>query len=414
LNILFFCIASFLVLIAFAFILPPLWRKYPVATVSDLSADQDQRNILIARERLAELRKQHHAGALTQSQYDEQFAELEQALSDDLDIISHVTTSRSEGRWAVYILAVFIPFAAGLLYFTLGNIPAIEHTEELAKADPEAPSAADINKMVAGLAERLKSNPNDAKGWLMLGRSYQHLEQFPKAVDALANAYRLLGDQVEVMLLYAESLAFTNNKSLLGKPAELISKSLALEPENMNALWLGGILKAQQNKPQEAVKLWRKLESLVPPGSEAQKQIQSVLAGIESPADTTPTQNVAKSENTSGIKVTVDVSLDPALQQSVNPGDTVFIYAQALSGPKMPLAIVRKQVSDLPISVELDDSMAMMPAMKLSNFDKVKLLARISKSGNAMAQTGDLLGSDDQVALSDPASHKVVINSEVK
>ncbi|NOT11442.1 MAG: c-type cytochrome biogenesis protein CcmI [Methylococcaceae bacterium] len=414
-NILFFSIASFLVLIAFAFILPPLWRRYPVATVANLPDDQDQRNILIARHRLAELKEQHQAGALTQSQYDEQFAELELALSDDLDIISHVAVSRSEGRWAVTVLAVMIPLAAGLLYFTLGNIPAISHTEELAKADPEAPSAADINKMVEGLAERLKSNPDDAKGWVMLGRSYQQLEQFPKAVDAFANAYRLLGDKAEIMLLYAESLAFANNQSLLGKSAELIEKSLALEPENMNALWLGGLLKVQQNNPQGAVQLWRKLETLLPPGSDAQKQIQGVIADMGGPANTGPAQSeVTKSENTSGVNIAVEVSLTPELQKSVNPGDTVFIYAQALTGPKMPLAIVRKQVSDLPLSVSLDDTMAMMPAMKLSNFSQVKLLARISKSGNAMAQPGDLLGSLEQVALSDSRPHKIIINGVVK
>ena len=104
----------------------------------------------------------------------------------------------------------------------------------------------------------------------------------------------------------------------------------------------------------------------------------------------------------------------PELQKSAAPGDTVFVYAQALSGPKMPLAIVRKQVSDLPLTVSLDDTMAMMPNMKLSNFAEVKLLARISKSGNAMSQSGDMIGSIDQVALTDKNSHTIIINGTVK
>ncbi len=110
----------------------------------------------------------------------------------------------------------------------------------------------------------------------------------------------------------------------------------------------------------------------------------------------------------------MQVSLAPELQKSVSPGDTVFIYAQALSGPKMPLAIVRKQVSDLPLTVSLNDSMAMMPNMKLSNFQNVKLLARISKSGNAISQPGDLIGVIDQVTLADKGNHKIVINGQVK
>ncbi len=123
----------------------------------------------------------------------------------------------------------------------------------------------------------------------------------------------------------------------------------------------------------------------------------------------------APADKSASASVEVNVSLSPELQKSVNPGDTVFIYAQALSGPKMPLAIVRKQVSDLPITVTLNDTMAMMPKMKLSNFDQVKLLARISKSGNAMSQAGDLLGVVEQVSLSGENNpHTIIINSEVK
>jgi cytochrome c-type biogenesis protein CcmH len=106
--------------------------------------------------------------------------------------------------------------------------------------------------------------------------------------------------------------------------------------------------------------------------------------------------------------------LAPELQKSTSPGDTVFVYAQALSGPKMPLAIVRKQVSDLPLTVSLNDTMAMMPNMKLSNFTQVKLLARISKSGNAISQPGDLIGVIDQVTLTDKKNHTIVINEAVK
>jgi cytochrome c-type biogenesis protein CcmH len=406
---LFVLIVSVLILIAFLFVLPPLWRKQTVQ-----AADLDERNIAIARHRLAELKENRLSGGLSQAQYEEQLADLEQALSDDLDIKSHVTSAQGQGRWVVYVVALGIPLLSGWLYFSLGNYQAISHSAEMA-VNPESLKLAEVNKMVNELAEKMKANSDDPKGWLMLGRSYIALEQFPKAADAFANAYRLLGDQAEVMLLYADALAYANDKNLAGKPAELVFKVLALEPDNMNALWLGGMAKAQQGDPVAAIKLWKKLEALLPPGSGALQEIQDLLAKIEKESPQAAAQPEAtQPSNVPGVALHVQVSLAPELQKSTGSGDTVFVYAQALSGPKMPLAIVRKQVSDLPLTVSLNDTMAMMPNMKLSNFAQVKLLARISKSGNAMSQPGDLIGSIEPVAITDKKNHTIVINGSVK
>ncbi|CAA9890626.1 Cytochrome c-type bioproteinis protein CcmH [Candidatus Methylobacter favarea] len=409
-NALFLILAGLLILIAFLIILPPLWRKHPVEV-----ADLDQRNIIIARQRLDELKDQLKAGALTQAQYNGQLAELEQALSDDLDITSHVTVSQSQGRWVVYLIVLAVPLVTGSLYFTLGNYQAVSHSAEMAAGNSAAPGPEEIIKMVSGLAERLKSQPDNAQGWLMLGRSYKYLQQYPEAVEAFANAYRLLGDQAEVMLLYADALAYANNNNLAGKPAELVFKALALEPENVNGLWLGGMAKVQEGDIAAGIKMWRKLEALLPPESDARKETRSLIANIASQAPEVAADSEAQpAQQSQTVRIDVQVSLAPALQKLARPDHTVFIYAQALSGPKMPLAIVRKKVSDLPLTVSLDDSMAMMPAMKLSNFAKVKLLARISKSGNAVSQPGDLIGVVEQAALSDHTLNKIVINHEVK
>ncbi|MDD5319925.1 MAG: c-type cytochrome biogenesis protein CcmI [Methylococcales bacterium] len=406
---LFLLIVSVLILSGFLLVLPPLRRKHPVQP-----SDLDQRNIQIAQHRLAELKENRRSGGLSQVQYEEQLADLEQALSDDLDIKSHVSSSQSQGRWVVYLVVIGVPLLAGALYLSLGNYQAISHSAEMA-IDPDTLKLAEINKMVEGLTEKMKNNPDDAQGWLMLGRSYKFQQQYPKAVDAFANAYRLLGDQAEVMLLYADAIAYASDKNLAGKPTELIFKALDLEPDNMNALWLGGMAKAQQGDAVAAVKLWKKLAALLPPGSDAQQEIQGLLAKIESEAPQAASQPEAKQQaNVPGVAIEVRVSLAQELQKSVSPGDTVFIYAQALSGPKMPLAIVRKQVSDLPLTVSLNDAMAMMPNLKLSNFANVKLLARISRSGNAMSQPGDLIGVIEQVALADKGNHKLVINGQVK
>ncbi|MDO9270091.1 MAG: c-type cytochrome biogenesis protein CcmI [Methylobacter sp.] len=412
---LFLLIAGVMIMTAFLIVLPPLWRKHSIAP-----ADQDQRNIAIARQRLAELKEQLQAGALSQALYDEQLAELELALSDDLEIKSHVKTSQSSGRWMATVLVLAIPLAAGSLYWALGNYPLINQADQPqpAVANQAPPELEQMKSMVAGLAERLKEQPDDAQGWTMLGRSYKYLQQYPKAVEAFEHAYRLIGDQPEIMVLYADALAFANNEQMAGKPSELVFKALAMEPNNVTGLWLGGMAKAQIGDFAAAMDLWKKLEAQLPAGSEAQQEIQGLLVKLSTqvPAGTTAAAQVEAKpvQPAKAVNIDVQVSLAPELQKSASPNDTVFIYAQALSGPKMPLAIVRKQVSELPVTVNLTDAMAMMPTMKLSNFEQVKLLARISKSGDAMQQPGDLIGIIEQVALTDKGPHKVVINSHIK
>ncbi len=420
---LFLLIVSVMILSAFLIVLPPLLRKHPLA-----EAGQDQRNIAIARQRLAELKEQLQAGALTQALYDEQLVELEQALSDDLDIQSQAKTSptgrrrgalagaeasKSSGRWMAFVLVLAIPLVAGALYWTLGNYQSLSQVDQPAAANQAAPELEQMKNMAAGLAERLKEQPNDAMGWTMLGRSYKYLQQYPKAVEAFEHAYRLIGDQPEIMLLYADALAFASNEQMAGKPAELVFKALAMEPNNVTGLWLGGMAKAQTGDFAAAMALWEKLEAQLPQGSEAQQEIQVLLAKLATQMpEGAATQEEAKPAT--AVSIDVQVSLASELQKSAGPNDTVFIYAQALSGPKMPLAIVRKQVSELPLTVNLTDAMAMMPTMKLSNFEQVKLLARISKSGDAMQQPGDLIGVIEQVALTDKEAHKIVINSQIK
>ena len=410
----FWLLIGLLIVIALAILLPPLWRQRAVA-----AADMDSRNIAIAKTRLAELQAQLATGALTEVQYQEQRAELELALVDDLDIATG-NAAPAQGRWIATVLAILLPLVALSFYGGLGSYQAVEPTPEMLGSKQSAvPNLEEMKKMVEKLAERMKTHADDAEGWTMLGKSYKYLQQFPKAADAFGKAYALLGEQSEIMLLYADALAFANNEQMDGKPAELVFKVLAREPDNITALWYGGMAKAQAGEAAEGVKLWRKLLMLLPPNSQAQQEVQTLLSKLEAsvpggvPASA-PDKTEAATASTAAVALTINVSLAPELQSAVAPNDTVFVYAQAISGPKMPLAIVRKQVSDLPLTVTLTDAQAMMPAMKLSNFADVKLLARVSKSGEAITQAGDLLGSVESAATGDKTSHSIVINSRVK
>jgi cytochrome c-type biogenesis protein CcmH len=310
---LFLLIVSTLILLAFLFILPPLWRKQKVKIV-----DLDKRNIEIAQHRLAELKENRLTGGITQAQYDEQFADLEQALSDDLDIVSREIQVTTHSKWIIYVVALGIPLLAGSLYFMLGNYQAVSHAAEMS-VDPEATKLLEINKMVLRLAEKMKAKPDDAQGWLILGRSYKALEQYPQAADAFANAYRLLGNQAEAMLLYADALAYVNNRNLAGKPSELVYKALALEPDNLNALWLGGMAKAQEGDAPAAIKLWKKLEATLPPGSDSQQEIKNLLSNLAK--DTSQGQVQKEPEapeqaKVSNFTLSVQVSLAPKLQKA--------------------------------------------------------------------------------------------------
>lgn len=406
---LFLLLVIVLIIIAYGIVLPPLWRVQAIP-----AADFDQRNILIARHRLAELKEQLQLGVLSSSLYDEQLVELKQVLGDDLAINQAEKPNTTQGRWMVYVLALAIPLLAGTFYLWLGAPQLIDRVEDVTEVNAGMPDANAINKMVDGLAAKMKADPNDANGWLMLGRSYKVLQQYTKAVEAFANAYRLLGDKPDVMLQYADALAFANNEKITGQSAELVFKALAIEPENLNGLWLGGMSKVQAGDFVGAMQLWKKLESLLPAGSDAQKETQELLAKI---ASQIPKDTVLPDENNQAsvpVSTTIQVNLAKIFKKAVNSKDTVFVYAQAVSGPKMPLAIVRKQVSELPLTVTLDDSMAMLPTMKLSNFPTVKLMARISKSGNAMPQSGDLIGVVDNVVLADKKLNKIIINNRVE
>lgn len=409
-NSVFWLIAVAMILVAFLILLPPLWRKRDDALIDDL----DQRNVRIARERLAELKANKIAGGISQVQYDEQVVELEQALSDDLEISNSPNKTQSQGRWLVYILFVAIPCLSAGLYWKLGNYQAISHSDELNQVDSTRPSPEAINKMVAGLAEKLKSEPKNLEGWLMLGRSYKMLERYPEAVDALTHAYQLSGEKSEVMLPYAEALMLTNEGKWAGKPQELLNKALVLDPNNLNGLWFSALASAQQDDKKSAIGFLRKLEAVLPAESADKQQIHELIANTESAMTNAVPATSPQPTASSVVSVDIQVSLAADLQSDAKPEDTVFIYAQALSGPKMPLAIIRKQVRELPLSVSLTDAEAMMPNMKLSNFKQVRLLARISKSGSAMPQLGDLIGVIEPANLLDRKENKIVINDRVK
>lgn len=397
-NTLFWIIVAGLLLLALAIVLLPLWKNRPLDAV-----DHSRRNIAIARQRLAELKQQLQDGVLDQTEFDEQYAELQLMLHDDLRDEPEATVQPQHGRWIAVLLLVLIPSVSLFCYLLLGDANALAKAEFQAN---QSKAVANIADMVGKLEQRLKTQPDDTEGWMMLGRSYSYLQQYQKAADAFAELYRRQPDNLDVMLQYANNLAMARNGRMAGEPEQLVAEVLQRTPNNANALWLAGMAKAEQGNFAEAKTHWQKLLTLLPADSESLPQLQQMLAALD--------QEMAKADATPSVAIKVQVDIGPELKAKLPPEATVFVYAQAVSGPKMPLAIVRKSVADLPMQVTLSDAQAMQPGLKLSEQPQLKIVARVSQSGQAMPQAGDWLGSTE---LSPPFDNQVAtvsINRELK
>jgi cytochrome c-type biogenesis protein CcmH len=263
---------------------------------------------------------------------------------------------------------------------------------------------AQISAMVDKLAERLKAQPDDADGWSMLGRTYSVLGRHEDALKAYQKAMNLRKDDATLVADYADALAVNNNRTLDGEPMKYVERALKLEPTNLKALFLAGTYAFDKKDYAGAVKFWEKAAKSAPPENAFVQQIQPALAEARQlaglPVAPLPLDGAAKQPTAAGKgSVSGTVTLASAMAKQANPDDTLFVFARPAEGSRMPLAILRKQVKDLPLKFTLDDSMAMSPANALSGASKVIVGARISRSGNAMPQPGDLTGQSASVSV---------------
>jgi len=300
---------------------------------------------------------------------------------------------------SLLLIVLLLPPAAIGLYARLGEPRALDPA---AVKPPAEVSAADVDKAIAALTARLRQNPDDVQGWLILGRAYKALERFAEAHDALRQAHERAPDDLEASVEYAETLALASEgRRIDGEPRRLLEAVLKSDPKQQRALWLLGIGDYQEGRYAEAVARWETLRALLPPGSDVARSLGQQIAdarrhaGLPAAADTTPP--AAATEPATGgsvpandVKLTVQVTLDPQLKDRVQDSDTLFVFARGASGPPMPLAIQRLTAKDLPATVVLGDAQGMLPNLKLSQFPRVVVGARLSHSGNALATSGDL------------------------
>ena len=419
---LFWVVAVFLIIAALLFLLPPLLMRGN----GQREAVRDTLNVEIAKDKIAELDADLRTGVLSQDQYQRAREELERSLLEDVGGSTTVraipTAAANASLISAVVIAIAIPAITIALYQNLGGGFAAIHPELAQPVVNTESHQGTIETMVAQLKERLEKNPSDAEGWSMLGRSYYFLKRYNDAAQSYGKAVEIMGEtEPDVLADYADTVAMASGRSMKGKPYELVKKALTLQPFHEKSLWLAGSAAHEEKDYANALGYFEKLMQVFPPGSENSEQMKRNIDEIKvlmaqsgtPPVPTTPAAASARAPAGGGgaAKITGTVKLNPALAAKAAPTDTVFIFARAAQGPRMPLAIVRKQVKDLPITYTLDDSLAMNPAMKLSNFQQVVVGARISKSGNAMPQSGDLQGQSETIALSDSKPVDVVINA---
>lgn len=308
------------------------------------------------------------------------------------------TTDSTPFPTRLFALVLVAVLAVGAAGYAITGTPRLVSQAPQTQAAPEEPSAAQIEQMVEGLAQRLKQQPDDVEGWTMLGRSYLVMGRAADAVTAFREVQRRRPDSAAALVDVAGALAMSNGQRLNDEALALTQQALKLEPDNLKALSLAGSAAFDRQDWAGAVKHWERIVAVSPPGSEYLPQVQAGIdaarqrGGLAEPAGKAPAAAAA------GAGVSGRVTLSAALRDKASPEDTVFVYARAAEGPRMPLAIVKKQVKDLPLDFVLDDSMAMSPAARLSQAPRVVVGARISKSGNAMPQPGDLQGQSAAVA----------------
>jgi cytochrome c-type biogenesis protein CcmH len=378
--------AVVLAAVALALVLRPLLSRRESARVSRKEA-----NVSIYRDELRSLDADLAAGTLARDDHERARMELEARLLEDVSA-ADAAVAAPPRRTSLVVVGVAVPLVAVAVYFLTGNPGAMDPSRQMA-------DAAQIEAMVQRLATKLREHPEDAEGWKLLGRSYTVIGRFPEAVEAYAKAAERTPRDPQLLADFADALAMARGQTLQGEPEKLVERALEIDPNNLKALALSGTAAYERKDYAKAADIWSRMLPLVQEGSEDARAIgENVaearkLAGIGEPASKTDRKPASAAAGVRGV-----VRLSPELKAKVKPDDVVFVFARAAEGPPMPLAVLRGKAADLPMQFSLDDSMAMAQGLNISAFPKVVVSARVSKSGNATPQAGDLQGASAPIA----------------
>lgn len=368
----------------------PLWRKALPQTQRRRAA-----NVAAYRQRVKEIEADTAAGLLDTDTAQTLRDELDQRLLRDAQPDPAATESSGRKRRGAIaaMLALLVVVGAAGGYWMQGSWR--QQQQLVAGAAPGA-TPASVNEMVTKLEQRLQEDPNQVEGWALLGRSYFVMERYADAARAYARANELTQQrEPDLLVNEGEALGLARERDLLGRPQALFDAALQLAPQNGKALWYAGLAAEQARDYARAKTHWSALsvQDLPEPLRQALDQKLQEVAALSGGAPVAITKPAAPPVNEFAIRIPLALKVKPQLQAGIPADATLFVFAKAENGPPMPLAVYRGKASELPRELSLDDSMSMTPALKLSQFQRWLVTARISRAGSASAQSGDVQGT---------------------
>jgi cytochrome c-type biogenesis protein CcmH len=380
-----------------------LLRQRPVRS----SASQAKLNASVYRAQIMDLDSEHQSGHISTQEWQQTRDELSQRMLEDTSLSDDPGARKEKpALWTALVIALTLPLASLSMYLWVGEPEALQAA---ITESPEKVMQTELSGMVQTLAKKLETNPENQEGWVMLGRSYRALEKYDNAVSAYDRALKLSADD-NLKLERAEVLALKAKGNFDGEPWSVIREILKKDPHNKGALLLAGSASYAHDKYADALRYWQQARKQlaadhpdVPSLENAIATAQNKLGLPVTPATSLPQAPAAasgagatasvSSGAQAGLNITGRISLAAALKDKASPTDMVYVYASPANGDRMPLAIFKSTAAKLPLNFTLDDSTAMLPERKLSGAGEVILKARISKSGNAIPQSGDLTGT---------------------
>ena len=375
--------------VALVFLWVLLRERKPVTQASQAKA-----NAKVYRDQILDLDREHDSGHISDQEWQQSRDELSLRLLEDTSAVDDpAAKAEKPAIWTAVVLAVALPLGSMGLYMWVGQPEALN---PMAAKTPDQVDPKDLAKMAQTLAEKLQAKPDNLQGWVMLGRTYRTLENFDAALKAYDSALKLSADD-DLKLERIEIIAMQRQGQFEGEPWNVIREVLQRDPQHFGALLTAGSASYAEGKFADALRYWEQARKPLDANNPDLEGLENAIAAVRDrlgmpPAKSSPASS-STSAATSGLNVTGQVNLSASLKSKASPNDVVFIYATPANGDRMPLAIFKTTVSKLPLNFTLDDSSAMTPDRKLSAAGEVMVKVRVSKSGNAMPQSGDLSGS---------------------
>ena len=369
--------------VAVVFLWVLLRERKPVTQASQANA-----NAKVYRDQILDLDREHDSGHISDEEWQQSRDELSLRLLEDTSAVDDpAAKTEKPAIWTAVVLAVALPLGSMGMYMWVGQPEALN---PLALKTPDQVDPKDLTKMAQTLAEKLQDKPDNLQGWVMLGRTYRTLENFDAALRAYDSALKLSDDD-DLKLERIEVIAMQRQGQFEGEPWNVIREVLQRDPQHFGALLTAGSASYAEGKFADALKYWEQARKPLDANNPDLEGLESAIATVRERLGMPPAK--AAPAAASGLNVTGQVNLSASLKSKASPNDVVFIYATPANGDRMPLAIFKTTVSQLPFNFTLDDSTAMAPDRKLSAAGEVMVKVRVTKSGNAMPQSGDLSGS---------------------